>query len=408
MEHSMEHNMEPLMEFHSNLPEMLAVDLEQSSNIFQSKQLTAGAPAPGLADDGDRRRYSLPHNPRYLTPLLLSQQDGVLSNSKSLQTIHQKYSDIFAPLDYHTPKRDSVSSSDSSVDLEPRSISTQDESILTVDTWLESDKHTIPILLHISPTSEYASPLSWINLDGDDEGFSPITQRRRSSMTDFPKYMQQFKSSNETSVETMPSSPRKAVASEASTKLVNEAPPSIPQRRSSLQHEGEMGHNARHSIELWQPNEEPVLTFENSAGPSFLEDEADFTFRNSTSTSPQNDSAFVTPNEYTPINPRTSGESIGLVIASSEVSFEEWLESDRKYFPCREELVALRPIPHEVCELLRSIVKTFPEPLLQCDSQLADTVCKLSREAPSEPPTIEARVEKARSLDECDGATNPA
>ncbi|KAI0458107.1 hypothetical protein F5B21DRAFT_40055 [Xylaria acuta] len=383
MEHSMEHNMEPLMDFHSNLPEMLAVDLQQSSSIFQSKHLTAGAPAPGLADDGARRRHSLPQDSSYLSPLLPSQLDGTVSNSKSLQTIHQKYSDIFAPLDFDSPKRGSISSSDFSADFEPPSITTREESVLTVDTWLETEKHSIPILLHISPTSEYTSPMSWIDLDDDDEDISPRT-RRRSSMTDFPKHLQKLGSSNVTNVRTMSSRPRNTDVSKPSITPVNENLRDVPHRRSSLKHQeqetSQRGtyHDTHHYKSFRPSDNESVFTYGESTDTALFEDQT--TLLDNTGTSSRNYLASPTPKEDSSSKPSTSWDREGSPIASRGVDYDEWVESDINYFVSREKPAAPRQLSRHVQDSIEARVNNFPQVMLSCDDLLVEEIRELSQQ----------------------------
>ncbi|TGJ81165.1 hypothetical protein E0Z10_g7611 [Xylaria hypoxylon] len=366
---------EPLIVSHSNFAEMLAADLEQSSDIFQSRQLTAGAPAPGLADDGSRRRYSMQRGSNYLSPMRPSQP---LPNSKSLQSVHQKYSDIFSPLDFNPPKRDSISSSGSSANLEPLSISTREESVLTVDTWLESEKHPSPTFLHISPTSESTAQMSWIDLDAEE--ISPITQRRRSSMSDFPQYIHQLRSQNETHIKTIDGMPPGY-------------PTEIRRRRSSLQHQeanaatqqftqyvdqGELYRDTPHITSYGPPDDELHFTYENSVETSFPEDEADFAFQDNIRASLHSDPASPTSKEDTTKRPNANGNrSTG--IASAEVGFDEWLESDMAQFACEDQLLP-RPLPHNIQETVKFFVTNFPEAMLLCNSLLIENIRTLSQE----------------------------
>ncbi|KAI1114730.1 hypothetical protein F5Y14DRAFT_441060 [Nemania sp. NC0429] len=374
----MEHGIKSLIDFQSNLPEMLAVDLEQSSDIFQSRQLTAGAPAPGLAADGTRRRDSLPHGTGHLVPVLPTEPDVNISNTKSSETIHHKYSDIFSPLDYNPPARGSVSSSDDSADLEPPSISTREESVLTVDTWLESEKQPSPPYLHISP-SDYTAKMSWIDLDGDD--VSPITQRRRSSMTDFPIQLQQLQGSMETGVRTLSlRSPVKDGTQAPTTPVLPRSPGcpiEIPKRRSSLGHRGArpVGQQFTWNLDLGQGDihggapphvassrpayEESSSTYEYDTSTSFL-DEADFNFRDDTD------------------GPDTSGDDRGVAIASDQVGVDEWLESDMAHL-ARGEQSLPRPLLPAVQERVGFYVANFPEPLLLCGNLLVEDIRNLSQ-----------------------------
>ncbi|KAI3326951.1 hypothetical protein HD806DRAFT_531546 [Xylariaceae sp. AK1471] len=382
---------EPLMDFNCNLAELLAVDLEQSSDVFQSRQLTAGAPAPGLADDGTRRRYSFQHSSSYLSPVFPSQPLGTLSSSKSLQTIHQKYSDVFAPLDFSSRKRGSISSSDYSADLEPPSISTREESVLTVDTWLESEKQPSPTFLHMSPTTEYATQNSWIDLEVED--LSPVTtQRRRSSMTDFPEHIQQLRGSNEIdNLRTMSMNsrifegadiPRTAISGKLPT-----CPAAIPRRRSSLQHQE--AYIAAQRLAQYFNGEEPLkdtprftsarpqdndtrFTYGDDADTSFPGDKASFTFRDDTSTPLHNDQTLSFQDKMTS-KPQLSENGRDVAIASAEVGFDEWLLSDMAHFGCEDQLLP-RPLPANTLETIQFFVTNFPEPMLMCNGLLIEKI----------------------------------
>ncbi|GAP87135.1 hypothetical protein SAMD00023353_2301440 [Rosellinia necatrix] len=366
----MEHDMKVAADSQSNLPEILAVDLEQSSNVFQSKQLTAGAPAPGLADDGTKKRYPPPHSSDCFDPMI---------PSRTTQAPHQKYSDIFAPLDFNPPKRNSVSSSDYSADLEPPSISTRGESVLTVDTWLESERHPSPAFLHISPTSEYTAQ-SWIDLDVDE--LSPITQRRRSSMTDFPKCARQLQTPDEGGGRAMLSRSQPVSVTETPTTPIHRKPrrPAlvIPERCSSLTHQEV--HAARAAVQQWAqnlsprethheeigsassllPDDKPPSAHEDGGDTTSLEHEHDFAFQDSISKSSMS--------EY----------DGGLGIVSCEVDCDEWLKSDMTYL-AREDQLLPRPLPPTVQERVELYATNFPVTLLRCNHLLVEDIRGLSQ-----------------------------
>lgn len=299
------------------------------------------------------------------------------SNSKLSQTIHHKYSDIFAPLDYNPPARGSVSSSDYSADLEPPSISTREESVLTVDTWLESEKQPSPPYLHISPL-DYSAKISWIDLDGDD--VSPITQRRRSSMTDFPIYVQQLQGLTEAGARTMSlRSPTKDGTQVPTTPIVPKSPGcpiEIPKRRSSLGHRGARSAAEQFTWDLGpgetradapphpKPSrpayDESSSTYEYDTGTSFL-DEADFNFRDDDTDELD-----------------ASGDDRGLAIASDQVGVDEWLESDLAHL-ARGEQSLPRPLMPAVQERVGFYVTNFPEPLLLCGNLLVEDIRSLSQ-----------------------------
>ncbi|KAI0405513.1 hypothetical protein F4802DRAFT_172599 [Xylaria palmicola] len=381
----MEHNMEPLMDFHSNLPEMLAVDLEQSSNIFQSKHLTAGAPAPGLAADGAARRYSLPYNSGYLSPMFPSRPHGPLYNSKSLQTIHHKYSDIFAPLDFHSPQRGSISSSDSSADFEPPSLSTREASLLTVDTWFEPEKQPLPILLHISPTSEFSSPMSWIDLNGEDQDNSPIIKRRNNSLTEYPQHVEQPSSPNHGGGKNILSSAQNIDIAEAFTISTSGVLPRQSQgtgrstkHREQLLDLKEAPYDTEESTSAQHLRGESYSLYDDDTDSLFLQNEINFALRDNMSLDSSRGPHSSKPQGGTPSKPNTSEDKGARSISQDELDVEEWLISDMEYPVC-EERVALLPLSYGVQDMVRVRVTSFPRNLLKCEDLLVEDVRNLSR-----------------------------
>jgi hypothetical protein len=302
------------------------------------------------------------------------QAAGTLSGSKSLQTIHKKYSDIFSPLDFNPPKRGSISSSDYSADLEPPSISTREESVLTVDTWLESEKHPSPTFLHTSPTTEYTAQSSWIDMEVDD--MSPVTTRRRSSMTDFPGYIQHLISSTEVdNPRTMSLRSQINNGPEVTMVPINANLPActakIPKRRSSLKHQ-EAFVAARQSAEHF--NEEAVYSgFPGITSPEPQDTDVHFTLKNNWSTSSQNHQVHSMLEARMSSISQESEIGKGPAIASAEVGFNTWLESDMAYFRCEGQLLP-RPLPPDLLETLQFVVTNFPEPMLMCSSLLIETI----------------------------------
>ncbi|KAI1365283.1 hypothetical protein F5Y08DRAFT_186582 [Xylaria arbuscula] len=386
---------EPLMDMFSNLPEMLAVDLEQSSDIFQSRQLTAGAPAPWLADDGARRLYSSGNDSSHTNTVLPDEPRDTLSNGKPQQSIHQKYSDIFAPLDFNAPKRESFSSSDSSAKSEPPPLSTREESVLTVDTLLEPEKNPSPTFLHLSPTSDYATQMSWIDLDIEDA--SPITQRRRSSMSDFPKYMHQLRGSMETNAKTI--QPRRSIdANETSTHPISGDPLSypaqIPRRRSSLQYHETQTVTPQFTKHLGPRNSGRDVSRLPSHRPIFNESPfAQAKKMSNISRKVENKHGYRDPAhillDSPPVSPTfkedLADESSVMendrdrMIASAAVSFNEWLDSDMAHLASEDHFFP-RPLPHHVQDKLKFFVTNFPEPVLLCDNYLVENIRSLSQE----------------------------
>ncbi|KAI0522219.1 hypothetical protein F5B22DRAFT_464871 [Xylaria bambusicola] len=374
---------ELLIDFSSNLPEMLAVDLEQSSEIFQSRQLTAGAPAPWLADDGARRQYSPENDASYVSSESPSQSGDTLPNSKQQQPAHQKYFDIFAPLDFNAPKHDSISSSHSSQKSEPPPLSTREESVLTVDTLFEPEKNPSPTFLHLSPTSDCNAQMSWIDLDIEDT--SPITQRRRSSMSDFPKYLHQLRGSMEASVKTI--RPRRSIdATEISVHPVNgnplNYPIQIPRRRSSLQYQETQAVAPQSSQHLGRGRYNRDASYFASHG--LFNNESPFAHgkeANTTSRQYEDDCDPVSPTfkKDMPDIPSTDENDRDRIIASAAVGFNEWLDSDIAHFASEDQFLP-RPLPHNVQETIKFFVTKFPEPVLLCDSLLIENIRTLTQQ----------------------------
>ena len=95
-------------------------------------------------------------------------------------------------------------------------------------------------------------------MDGDDNDFAPIYQRRRSSTVDYPT-IRQFNSSSDDSARIVSSESRKADTGETLAKRVKEKKsPSIPKRCSSLKIRGENRFDTWSPMD-WQPKDEPAL-----------------------------------------------------------------------------------------------------------------------------------------------------
>ncbi|KAI0395162.1 hypothetical protein F5Y17DRAFT_218235 [Xylariaceae sp. FL0594] len=392
MEHSIE-SVEPAVDFHDNLPELLAVDLEESSSVFQSRQLTAGTPAPGLSDDGSKRRYSFQQNPCFIGPLFRSQPPlGIVTESNSLRTIHKKYSDIFAPLDYSYHKRGSISSSECSADMEPPSLSTRGESVLTVDTWPEPEKNAPHISIQESVATEYGPQMSWMDLDD----MSPTTERRRSSMTDFIRYTEQRRGKT---LGTMSLDSRVLVNEDGPvTQASRESaacPAEIPRRRSSLMYqevylarqqlamyfeEGTPLPDTQASVQYYSHNnDDSRQTCIDDAGISYHESEGGLTLRGTSSAKSHAHLALHSEHGKMTRKPVTNdGGDDDLGIASAEVGFGEWLESGMASI-ADDDPQPPRPLPPNILEICQFFVASFPEPMLTCNSLLVEKIRELSR-----------------------------
>lgn len=166
---------EPLMDM--NFPEMLAGDLGLSEGVFRSKNLTAGAPAPSLVDDGTRRHSSLQSSSfsaassfgiasTYGGGLTTPSQQHILSRMRSLQDVHQDYGRAASRTAEAVPRKSIEStSSESSGGMEPPSVGTRDVSVTTTATSM-SGRHSPGE--KPSSSVEKAPHYSWVDLGHDD------------------------------------------------------------------------------------------------------------------------------------------------------------------------------------------------------------------------------------------------
>ncbi|KAI0476507.1 hypothetical protein GGR56DRAFT_476411 [Xylariaceae sp. FL0804] len=181
---------EPLLDFGCNLPELLAGDLEKSGDVFSSRHLTAGAPAPGLADDRSRRCFSMQTS---MPPTFSSQHRDTLIRAKSLQALDQIFAQPF--LDGGDgPRRSisSVSSSECSDEMRPRSSHHGDGSVITAPTSINSDTHPLPTSHKKPKLAERRPGDSWMDLDMEDAVMMPSASERRHSMVDIESSRQQL------------------------------------------------------------------------------------------------------------------------------------------------------------------------------------------------------------------------
>ncbi|KAI2627237.1 hypothetical protein GGS21DRAFT_493080 [Xylaria nigripes] len=364
---------EPFVDIVPNLSELLALDRERSSDMYHSGQPAAEAPAPGPADGTRNRRQSLED---CLSPTFSSQPANAPSASKSWQTIHQKYSDIFAPLDFSASKRDSLSSTDSSFDLEPTSVGTGG-SVLTLDTYFESEESPSPPPLRFPPRLDSKEQISWLDCD---DVVSPISLRRRSSMFDFPSYIQQHSRCPTEADTFVAMSPRSSiidvddepVSPFSGTTLV--FPSEIPERRSSLNQPEAYTTTEQLAEQLYDQKENshdfPLITSTTGSRKTTSQ------LRSSDDTATP--SVYSTHKETMASKSNTSAVRRGPPIASAEVGFEEWLESDMaQQFACGDQVLPL-PLPATVQEKIKYYVMNFPEPTLLCSSLLVDSIRNLS------------------------------
>ncbi|ORY67677.1 uncharacterized protein BCR38DRAFT_483289 [Pseudomassariella vexata] len=394
---------EPLFDF--NFPEMLAGDLSRSSDIFQSKHLTAGAPVPSLVDDGSQRRYSLQDSS--ITQLRPQSQD-VLSRMKSLQTANQAYSELFFH-SYDEPRRSSESSETtataSSGGMEPPSIGTRDVSITTTGTSVTSARFSSESAPTIAmPIDNKAPTDSWMDLEVDVptmEGRSyslgrmaappPLFQR-----PDLGDLRSMSMGAKVVRAEFLQSSPFRTFGSKtespSSPKTFSFTKPSeIPSRRSSLNYNFQMFKlSDLHVIPRTPPSPQPQLAHNNTPSavpsrtpptPPARSKERDWRAELVRSAPPSEAESNMEDFQVSSPN----GDALSFHVVSPLFNVEKWLESGL------DEPLAQRPqssgdvtssgvpLSTEVLDTLRISVACFPETMLLCSSLSIETIRGHSR-----------------------------
>ena len=151
------------------LPEMLARDLELSSDIFTAKNMTAGTPSMSLLfeEDGSSPR-TCPGR------ILISPYPSTLARIQTLGAIEERDSMVsfteqqLYATDVTSSDSDSISGTEASVGIEPPSIRLREQSIDTAATSLTSNSGNPPSpkdLMALDRSQEY----SWFDIDSDDE-----------------------------------------------------------------------------------------------------------------------------------------------------------------------------------------------------------------------------------------------
>ncbi|XXH02672.1 hypothetical protein Hte_009054 [Hypoxylon texense] len=404
-------NFEPLMSF--NLPELLAVDLEKSEKVFKSRQLTAGPPAPALADDGSKRRYSLQDSSLSAVPSFCPQD--IMSRAKSLQNVHEKQAQFLTTRHklHRTNTNDSDSaSSESSGGLVPPSIGTRDASVATAATSVTSEKLEPSSQLKLQPVLriEKLAGESWMDLD--EEATSP--DRRYNSMINIPSPTQflalrhdlgESRSMSLNSAVPRPNLTTPSAMSPTSIKTTSSEeqhshikkpltrPTKFPKRRSSLQHKN---YPVLPSINVSpSPPTSPSQSLPRQADGGMSSPKLDMpppasprssrreVYRNDgndrTSSPPEVD---IEANEVEGFS-RNDGSRLP-EIAPPGVDVESWLESSVDNFPYYARTGAggghiPLPLPPEVVDTLRVSIACFPETMLQCSSLSIETIRSHSR-----------------------------
>ncbi|KAH9889229.1 hypothetical protein F4778DRAFT_785782 [Xylariomycetidae sp. FL2044] len=419
-------NSEPLMD--CNFAEMLAVDLEQSRDVFQSKHLTAGAPAPDLVDDGSKRRYSL--QSRSLGQAYSSHRSDAQTRFRSMDNVHQKYSQVaISNKECHKPSSDSdtASSEWSSGGMEqPLSAS-----INTAATSINSERQLSPVFCKrpapMSPTQKSEGE-SWMDLE-IDEPVSATSERRHSMVNlSSPQHLSpggndmgdlRSMSLNSRVTPANIRDPFIAFHTPASTSSPAHQsrmadPPKLPPRRSSLNHRDypvppQLLIPPRSSVRTPSPNQVSQRSSKTSiarqpASPPRPkkdkhpeeggEKERASMFASGTATAKMNSHASKQPHprpEPKPPRSQTARAMDPLTISSTHMTnIELWLESSIEAFsphsphtsdfnhhhhPHRAPL----PLPPDVIDTLRISVSCFPETMLLCSSLSIETIRSRSR-----------------------------
>ncbi|KAK8024164.1 hypothetical protein PG993_012230 [Apiospora rasikravindrae] len=410
---------EPLLD--CNFAEVLVGDLDNSSAIFQSKNLTAGAPVPGLLDDGSQRRFSL--QDKSMRPA----EYQSLARLKSLQTMNQPTYSPFVITSGHHP-RSSVDtthsiSTASSGGMEPPSIATREVSVATAPTsgrpspdklseysWMDFGANGLD--LEEFGAEDRRRSMSVIQLapppaqTGDDEDFRSMSMGckvQKKPALPYSSFNPQIQISQSQTTPAIPcrqssttfGSPASPPAPHGlrSPPAPVRSPPVphgvIPQRRSSLNYNNATkplnlrisppspGRSARHSM----------IGFLPAAVPS-----ADSPPSPTSTTSPISDydqpvekedslrSSFDSRREVEVTLPPRKEEVSTPMIAAHLVNVEEWLNSSIDMgFPQQpqtdNDYAASRfPIPAEVLDTLRVSVACFPETMLLCSSLSIETI----------------------------------
>ncbi|KAI0385202.1 hypothetical protein F5Y04DRAFT_207766 [Hypomontagnella monticulosa] len=403
---------EPLMSF--NLPELLAVDLEESEEVFKSRQLTAGAPSPQLVDDGSKRRYSLQDSSMSAIPS--SHHLDMMSRAKSLQNVHEKQAQLITiHHELHRTNSDSGSaSSESSGGLMPPSIGTRDASIATTATSVTSERIE-PGQLKLVIQDKKQAGHSWMDLDAED-ATSP--DRRHNSMVNIPSPAQflalrhiqdesRSMSLNSAvprpkltgSPAMSPTSVRSFGAEKNHVKKPLASPTTIPKRRSSLKYQNYPSlPQINVSPSLQSPTMNPLSTQSDGAplspaidmtlpGPLRLSNSE--TYANYAGCEGDDIGAGLPSPESR--SRKAEAERLSQAdgsqypeIAPLGIDVESWLESSVDNFPYYAQTKgdgghAPLPLPPDVIDTLRVSISCFPETMLQCSSLSIETIRSHSR-----------------------------
>jgi hypothetical protein len=409
---------EPLMDF--NFPELLADNLGLSENVFLSKNLTAGAPAPSLVDDGTKRHSSLQSSS--FAGGLTTPSQQVLSRMRSLQDVNQEYALAMARASETLPRKSSeTTSSESSGGMEPPSVGTRDVSINTTSTSLTSSSRHSPREKTPPSPVEKAPHYSWVDLGHDDGAgdrcysmgdltSSPPRTFLSPSNANGSRSMSMGAKSTRPGAPARPPSeapeiPKDKLAAflsrdKSPSKLPPAPPTKFPERRSSLRQSLEpftlspvRDLPAPRSAPPAPPS--PFTKQELAASPSRLtpprkarkpaiEEEA----RSMLSIPDEDgDSFFSGPRTLPPLGFDIERATTPQVMSSSE-EVERWLESSSLEFSQPRTNNTRMPIPTEILDTLRISVACFPETMLLCTSLSIETIRSHSRKIRYRAPSL--------------------
>lgn len=395
---------EPLLD--CNFAEVLVGDLDRSSAIFKSKNLTAGAPAPGFLDDSSARRFSL--QDESMRPA----EYRALSRLKSLQTMNEPSYSSFMITNGHQPRKSSDSthscSTTSSGGMEPPSIATREVSVTTAPTsgrpspdklseysWMDFGANGLDLeefgaedRRRSMSVIQLAPPPAQTGASEDYRSMSMGCRTEKTAVLPVSPFNPQIQISQS---QTIPALPCRKPSTTFGSPRSPQAPHGvIPQRRSSLNHNNAAkplnlrisppspSRSARYSITGFQPAAVPSTY--SSTSPTSSTSDFDEPLRKE-----EGPRSFDNRREVEVTLPPRKEEVSTPMITEHLVHVEEWLNSSIDMgFPQQpqtdnEHAASRFPVPTEVLDTLRVSVSCFPETMLLCSSLSIETIRGHSR-----------------------------
>ncbi|KAI0130217.1 hypothetical protein BJ170DRAFT_593732 [Xylariales sp. AK1849] len=429
---------EPLMD--CNFPELLAGDLWRLDGSSFSKKPAAGAPVLSLVDDRRERRISLQDtSPGYLS----SNSRDVLSQMKSLQPVHQRYSQVMAQKNGASRNSSDTTSTSSSGGMEPPSIATLGMSVTTAATSVVSGRYTpsdcsppsVSRLSHYSwmdfdvegnnpsPDStnsmgQFSSPPRLLPRTGDAKDLTITSIGSDVAQSQFPDPFTAFSSPTKTLTATM-EAPRQHICE---TQLLQ--PAHFPPRRSSFSSSRNQHTRPQHSISprfppspshiILQsipsvtPTRPPPLSTRHTRRRQEVEERS--TLSLNTDVSYDADLSDITILDTTGFTPREKYVSPSTDSPLTEV--EQWLNSSNDIGfshlpqPEAENPILRIPVPPEVLDTLRISVACFPETILLCSCLSIETIRSHSRKVRYRTPSLNTHSQISLTL--ADGSPKPS